>query len=113
MTEAERRRFEVLLEQVLHEVRVVAEGHETLRRDIDAFRASVDERSARHEELIRHVAESLREEMGELRSDLRRFERESRERDDALLAEIREVAVAVEGHEARISAVERKIARGG
>ena len=44
MTESEQRHFEVLLEQVLHEVKTVAEGHEVLRNEIKVSHKELEDK---------------------------------------------------------------------
>jgi cell division septum initiation protein DivIVA len=101
MTEAERRRFEVLLEQVLHEVRAVAEGHDDLRRELERFRGEVNERFEQTEAMIRHAVDTLREE-------IRAVDEGSQARDERMLEEIRAVRELADDHESRIGLLEQR-----
>jgi len=101
MTEAERRRFEVLLEQVLHEVRAVAEGHDDLRRELERFRGEVNERFEQTEAMIRHAVDALREE-------IQAVDEGSKARDERMLEEIRAVRELAGDHESRIGLLEQR-----
>ena len=118
MTEKEQQYFEIMLEKILHEVETVAEGHSLLDEKIDRFHkeAKADHHLAM--DLIKHSHD-------ELKKELQAVDKHSKERDVELQAiltaeirtvdkkltsEIRKVGDKVDGHEERISFLERKAA---
>jgi len=63
MTESEQRHFEVLLEQVLHEVKTVAEGHSALDEKMDRFHKEANEDHRLAMELIKFSHDELKKEL--------------------------------------------------
>jgi len=125
MTESEQRRFEMLLEQVLHEVRTVAEGRSALDAKMERFhkeakedhRVVMDLLKFSHDELdkkIDGVHDKLDKKIDgvrdELKEEIRAVDKRSGERDERLTAEIRAVDNKVDGHETRIATLEQKVA---
>jgi len=124
MTESEQRHFGVVLEQILHEVRVVAEGHSMLDEKMERFQgeAKEDHRTAMglikfsHDERnkkIDGVEKRLDVKIDGLRSELR----ETRADLSAKIEAVGDKACLcvdarrqVEGHEERIVQLERKAA---
>jgi len=127
MTENERRHFEVVLEQILHEVKTVAEGHGTLDQKIERYHkeAKEDHRTMmdllkfshdEHDKKIDGVRTELKEEIQAVHTELK----ETREELSAKIevvgnkvnGEAREGALGhkVDGHEERIKRLERKAA---
>jgi len=114
MTASERKHFEVLLEQILHEVKAVAEGHGTLDDKMERFHKEAKE--------DHHVAMDLiKFSHDELKKELQSVDQRSEKRDRILAAELKEtreemaagfkvVENKVDGHEERIVALERKAA---
>jgi len=118
MTEKEQHYFEVLLEQVLHEVKTVAEGHEVLRNEIKASHRELEDKIDLNASVMKFgfetldvkidgVRDELKEEIQGVRTELKE---EIRSVDKKLTAEIRAVGTKVEGHEDRIRFLERKAA---
>jgi len=122
MTESEQRHFGVLLEQILHKVRVVAKGHSTLNEKMERFHeeAKEDHRSAMglikfsHDELnkkIDGVGKRLDVNINGVRTELRETRADLSARIEAvgdkacLCVDARR---QVEGHEERIVKLERK-----
>jgi hypothetical protein len=117
MTESEQRYFEMMLEQILHEVKTVAEGHAVLDEKIDRFHLEGREDHRLAMDLIKHSHDELKK---EIRGVDKRFEA----RDAALKKEIQAVGDKVngmdaregalgqkaDGHEERIAVLERKAA---
>jgi len=114
MTESERRHFEVVLEQILHEVRTVAEGHEVLRNEIKTSHNELEEKINLNTSLIKHGVETLdaRIDGVENRLSVRidGVRDELRETREVLSAEIQAVGEKVDGHENRITRLEQKVA---
>lgn len=66
-------RLEVLLEDILGKVNIIAEGHDLLNRKIDRVEANLSERIEANSQKIDHLAEILaktRRELGETRQEL-------------------------------------------
>jgi len=102
-----KRHFNVVAENMLHEVSLVAEGHATLNDKIDRVGAESREQHAEamamsktvHDSLdarIDSVRKELKEEIGSVRGELKK--------------EIQLVGEKVDGHEARITTLEQKAA---
>jgi len=96
MTEKEKQYFEIMLEQILHEVKTVAEGHCALDEKLERFHKEAKEDHQLAMGLIKHSHDALKEDIYAL--------------DTKLTSEIREVGSKVEGHEERIQFLERKAA---
>ena len=90
MTESEQRHFEVLLEQVLHEVRTVAEGHSALDEKMDRFHTEAKEDHRLAMQLIKFSHD-------ELKKELQSVDHRSEERDARLAAEIQGVRQELKG----------------
>ncbi len=125
MTKNEQRRFEVLLEQVLHEVKTVAEGHEVLRNEIKASHKELEDKIDLNASVMKcgfdtlntkidGVREELKEEIQgvrtELKAEIQGVRAELRETREELSAKIEAVGTKVDGHEDRIRFLERKAA---
>ncbi len=125
MTEREQRHFEVALEQILHEVRTVAEGHSTLDGKMARFHkeAKEDHRTAMdlikfsHDEL-NHKIDGVEKRLDAkldgvrtgLKEDIQGVRTELRETREELSTKIDAVGTKVDGHEDRIRFLERKAA---
>ncbi len=118
MTEKEQQHFGVLLEQVLHEVKIVAEGHEVLRNEIKASHKGLEDKIDLNSTLMKfgfetldakidNVREELKEEIQGVRTELRETRDELREEMDA---GFKALGAKVEGHTDRIRFLERKVA---
>lgn len=59
-------RFEVLLENILSKVEIIAEGHDLLNRKIDRVEANLSEKITANSEKIDHLAGTLAETRQEL-----------------------------------------------
>jgi gas vesicle protein len=146
-----KRHFNAVAENLLHEIRLIAEGHVTLDRKIERVLAESNEQHAEAMAMIRTVHDSLdskidsvrdelkgdlkslRSEMkgdtaslrselkgdmaslrSELKGDMDSLRSELKEEIDVtreeLRREIRAVGEKVEGHEARLTALEKKVA---
>jgi len=103
MTESEQRHFGVVLEQILHEVRVVAEGHSTLDEKMERFHEEAKEDHRTAMGLIKFSHDDLNKKIDGVRSELRETRAD-------LSARIEAVGDKVEGHEERIVQLERKAA---
>ncbi|HDH53514.1 MAG TPA: hypothetical protein ENH24_03405 [Nitrospirae bacterium] len=132
MIDSERHRFEVMLEQIIHEVKTVSEGYNVLDEKIERFhkeakedhRLSMDLIKYSNEELkreIRGVREELTKEIQKvdenskkrdtaLMTEIQKVDENSKKRDTALMTEMRSFGEKVDGHEARISELETKVA---
>ncbi len=140
MTESERRYFEALLEDINGKLNLVLEGHDAIRKEFNAQLDEVREQQGlfmsllkgSHDELkqdiqgvrtelkqdIQGVRTELKQDIQgvqtELKEEIQAVDRHSGERDAALearlTAEIRAVGDKVDGHEARIAELERKVA---
>jgi len=114
MTEIEQRHFEVLLEQVLHEVKTVAEGHEVLRNEIKVSHKEFEEKINLNSSLIKIGFETLDAKIDgvrtELKEEIQGVRTEIKETRDELSAKIDAVGVKVDGHDDRIRFLERKVA---
>jgi len=100
MTASERKHFEVLLEQILHEVKVVAEGHATLEHMIHEHRTETQQDKRELQALIQTSHDSLDAKINKASTDLR----------DEMAAGFKVLGEKVEGHEDRIRFLERKAA---
>ena len=107
MTEKEQQYFEVLLEQVLHEVKTVAEGHEVLRNEIKASHCELEDKIDLNASVMKFGFETLNTKIDSVRTELKE---EIQAVDRKLTSEIRDVGAKVEGHEDRIRILERKAA---
>jgi hypothetical protein len=129
MTEREQQYFEVMLEQILHEVKTIAERHSALDDKMERYHSESKSDHKLSMDLIKHSHEVLKEEIQGVRTDLkveiqgvrtelkeeiravdRKLTAEIRAVDRKLTAEIRAVGAKVEGHEDRIRFLERKVA---
>jgi len=114
MTESERRHFEVLLEEINHSVKTIAEGHVGLVEGMDRLDAKLDRRANELDEKIGWVAESVQaaSKASEERDAVLEARLTARIEDvrKDLRRDIMRVGEKVEGHEERISALERKAA---
>jgi len=59
MTESEQRHFEVVLEQILHEVKTVAEGHEVLRNEVNASHRDLEGKIDQNASVMKFGFETL------------------------------------------------------
>jgi len=96
MTEKEKQYFEIMLEQILHEVKTVAEGHCVLDEKLERFHKEAKEDHRLAMDLIKFSHDELKEEIQSV--------------DKKLTSEIRAVGQKVDGHEDRIRFLERKVA---
>jgi len=80
-----KRHFNVVAEGLHHEIKLIAEGHSTIERMVTEHRA-------------------------ETRHDKRELQAVIQTVHDSLKTEIREVGESVDGHETRISTLEKKVA---
>jgi len=110
MTEKEKQYFEIMLEQILHEVKTVAEGHCVLDEKLERFHKEAKEDHRLAMDLIKFSHDELKEEIqsvdkkltSEIRAVGHKVNRAS-ERESAL-------GQKVDGHEDRIRFLERKVA---
>ena len=114
MTEREQQYFEVMLEQILHEVKTIAEGHSALDDKIERYHV---ESKADHQlsmDLIKFSHDELKEEIQgvrtELKEEIQGVRTELKETRNELSAKIEAVGAKVDGHEDRIRFLERKVA---
>ncbi|RME60277.1 hypothetical protein D6779_02490, partial [Candidatus Parcubacteria bacterium] len=124
-----KRHFNVVAENLLHEIRLIAESHAMLDRKIDRVQAESHEQHAEAMAMIRTVHDSLDGKIdtvrSELKSDMDSLRAEMKGDMDSLRSElmgeisvtreelrreIRAVGEKVEGHEARLTALEKKVA---
>jgi len=120
MTENEQRHFEVLLEDIKHSVDTVAEGHSGLVDRMDRLDAKLDRRADELDEKIGWVAEELKETRDELKGEIQGVRGELKETREEMAAGFKDLGDKaclcvdarrqVEGHEERISTLERKAA---
>ncbi len=114
MTESEQRHFEVLLEQVLHEVKTVAEGHGALDEKMERFHKEAKEDHHLVMDLLKYSYDKLNNKIDGVRIELKEEIQGAREalKDtrEELSAEIQAVGRKVDGHEERICFLERKVA---
>ena len=132
MTESEQRHFEVLLEQVLHEVKTVAEGHEALDEKMERFHKEAKEDHHLVMDLLKYSRDELKKEIQsvdhrseerdarlaaeiqgvriELKEEIQGVREELKDTREELSAEIQAVGRKVDGHESRIAFLERKVA---
>ena len=80
-----KRHFNVVAEGLHHEIKLIAEGHSTLERMVTEHRAETRQDKQELQTMIQTVHDSLK-------------------------TEIREVGESVDGHESRISVLEKKVA---
>jgi hypothetical protein len=112
--------FEVMLEQILHEVKTVAEGHCILDEKLERFHKETKEDHQLAIDLINHPHDVLKEEIQGVRTELkeeihaldRKLTGEIRTVGDKVNGKAREGALGqkVDGHEDRIVVLERKVA---
>jgi len=103
MTEKEKQYFEIMLEQILHEVKTVAEGHSALDNKIERYHR---ESKADHQlsmDLIKYSHDALKEDIQGVRTELK----ETREE---MASGFKAIVDKLEGHEDRIRFLERKVA---
>jgi len=96
MTEKEKQYFEIMLEQILHEVKTIAEGHCVLDNKMERYHREAKADHQLSMDLIKHSHDVLKEEVQAV--------------DRRLTTEIRAVGQKVDGHEDRIRFMERKVA---
>ena len=116
MTESEQRRFEVILEDISGKFGLVLEGHEAIRKEFNGQLDALRKKQDLFESLLKSSHDSLTQ---EIRTVDKRSEEWDAELEARLTAEIRAVGEKaclcrhgrqVDGHEARISTLERKVA---
>ncbi len=114
MTEKEQHYFEVLLEDIRHSVKTIAEGHAALDDKMELFH---EEAKADHHlamDLIKFSHDGLKEEIQgvrtELKEEIQGVRTELREMREELSTKIDAVGTKVDGHEDRIRFLERKAA---
>jgi len=100
MIKSEQRHFEVLLEQVLHEVKTVAEGHEVLRNEIKASHKELEDKIDLNSSLMKFGFETLDAKIDGVRTELR----------EEMSSGFKALGTKVDGHEDRIRFLERKVA---
>lgn len=103
----EKEYFEVMLEQILHEVKTIAEGHCALDDKMERYHSESKENHKFSMELIQHSHDVLKEEIQGVRTELKE---EIQGVEKKLTSEIRTVGRQVDGHEDRIRFLERKVA---
>jgi len=96
MTESEKRHLNVILEEMSGKLNLVLEGHAALDGKIERYHKEAKEDHRLAMDLIKFSHDSLKSEIQGV--------------DKKLTSEIRAVGEKVEGHEARISMLERKVA---
>jgi len=96
MTDEQQHRLEVILEDMNGKFDLLLEGHATLDRKIDLNQAEAMEKHGEAIAMIRTVHDSLDDKIDSVRDELK--------------AEIRSVGERVDGHEARIHGLEKKVA---
>jgi len=82
---------EVLLEQVLHEVKTVAEGHEVLRNEIKVSHKELEEKIDLNASGMKFGFETLDAKIGGVRDELKETRDELKETRDELKGEIQGV----------------------
>jgi len=100
MTESERQHFEVVLEQILHEVRTVAEGHGALDQKIERYHKEAREDHRTVMDLLKFSHAELDKKIDGVRVELK----------EEMAAGFKSVGSKVDGHEERIQLLERKAA---
>jgi len=102
--------FEVLLEDIKHSVDTVAEGHSGLVDRMDRLDTKLDHRADELDEKIGWVAEELKETREELKETRDELKGEIQGVREEMAAGFKDLGDKVEGHEERISTLERKAA---
>lgn len=93
----------VILEDIQGKLGLVLEGHDAIRKEFNDQLNDVREQQRLFMSLLKGSHEELKEE-------IQAVDKRSEERDAKLTAEIRAVGEKVDGHEARIATLERKVA---
>jgi len=107
MSDDEKSRLEVILEDINGKFGLVPEGHATLERMIHEHRAETRQDKRELQALIKSSHDSLDTKIEETNG---RLDAKIDKVATALKEEIREVGNKVEGHEQRIQRLERKVA---
>ncbi len=110
--------FEVLLEQVLHEVKTVAEGHEVLRNEIKASHKELEDKIDLNASIMKFGFETLDAKIDGVRTELKETREELSAGIEAVCTDLKDEMAAgfkyvgskVDGHEERIRFLERKAA---
>ena len=117
MTEKEKQYFEVILEQILHGVKTVAEGRCVLDEKLERFHKESKEDHCLAMDLIKFSHDELKEEIQGVRTELREMRGELSAKIEAVGDKVngmdaRDSALGykVDGHEDRIQLLERKVA---
>ncbi len=105
MTESEQQRFEVMLEDINGKLNLVLEGHDAIRREFREFNAQLDE-VRKQQGLFMSLLKGSHD---ELKQDIQGVRTELKETREELSARIEAVGDKVDGHEARIAELERKV----
>ncbi len=114
MTESEQRHFEVVLEQILHEVRTVAEGHGMLDEKMERFHKEAKEDHHTAMNLIKFSHDELNHKMDGVRTELKEemaagFKMLG-DKVDGINTREGALGYKVDGHEERITLLERRAA---
>jgi len=91
-----KRHFNVVAEGLHHEIKLIAEGHSSIERMVTEHRAETRHDKRELQMLIRTVHDSLDDKIDSVENGLK--------------TEIRSVGEKVDGHESRISDLEKKVA---
>lgn len=112
MSDEERKRFEVLLEQVLHQISLIAKGHSMLSTKIDGVQEDLSRRMDLLDAKIGMVHDKLDAKIDRVQEDLSgRMDMLDAKIDavhDDLKSEVQAVAKTVESHAKRLDTLERK-----
>ncbi len=113
-----KRHFNVVAEGLQHEIRLIAEGHDGLRREIQDTRHDLNEKLDLNTALIKTVHDSLDNKIDAVRDELKTdidAVRDELKTDigavrDELKTDIAAVGDKVDGHQSRIQQLERRAA---
>jgi len=113
-----KRHFNVVAEGMQHEIRLIAEGHDVLRREIQGTRRDLNEKFDLNTTLIKTVHDSLDRKIDavdtKLTAKIDAVDANLTAKIDAtrdeLKADIASVGDKVDGHESRIQHLERRAA---
>jgi len=103
MTESEKRHLNVILEGISGKLNLVLEGHEALDEKIERYHREAKEDHRLVMDLLRFSHDELNKKIEGVRAELK-------ETRDELSAKIEAVGEKVEGHEERITCLEKKVA---